>query len=111
MTVCLMHARSRGRVRARKSPGLDLFSLEPRCLLASTPVFLPAISRAVGSGPESVLIGNLNGAGLADLASANAGGNSVSLVANQGGGAFAAAVNSATGTFPTAIVAADLDGD
>ena len=50
--------------------------------------------------PSSVAIGDLNGDGKPDLATANLGANSVSVLLNNGDGSFAAKHDYATGRGP-----------
>jgi hypothetical protein len=62
-------------------------------------------------GAWSVAIGDLTGDGKADLATANPGGRSVSVLANRGGGVFDAPVNYPIDREPWDVAIADLDGD
>ena len=68
---------------------------------------------AVGSSPESIAIGDFNGDGIADIAVANTGGTSVSVLLGNGSGGFAAASGSpfAVGNSPRSIAAGDFNGD
>ena len=54
---------------------------------------------------------DLNGDGKPDLAVANSGGDTVSVLLNNGDGTFAAKVDYPTGTRPLSVAAADLNGD
>jgi hypothetical protein len=58
----------------------------------------------VGFGPASLVAMDLNGDGRLDLAVANAGSNSISVLLNKGGGKFATALNYSSGYLPS-----DLD--
>jgi FG-GAP repeat len=49
--------------------------------MSSAPSFAAAKSYATGAGPESVAIGDLNGDGSPDLATANVGENTISMLA------------------------------
>ena len=64
-----------------------------------------------GARPLSVAIGDLDGDGKADLAVANFGSNTVSVLRNQGDGTFAAQVGYAVGDSPRSVALRDLDGD
>ena len=56
-------------------------------------------------------MGDLNGDGKADLAVANEGSNTVSVLLNLGAGTFAAKVDYVVGTAPYSLGLGDLDGD
>jgi FG-GAP-like repeat len=62
-------------------------------------------------GAWAVAIGDLNGDGHTDLATANPGGKSVSVLSNRGDGSFAPPVNYALGREPWDIAVADLNAD
>ncbi|MCH8964136.1 MAG: VCBS repeat-containing protein [Planctomycetes bacterium] len=66
-----------------------------------------------GDGPESVVIGDLNGDGDADLAVANTESHNLSFYLNNGDGTFADAVIYETGSSssPVDLAIGDLDGD
>jgi hypothetical protein len=66
---------------------------------------------ATGLGPVSVAIGDLNGDGKPELASANIGERSVSVFLNQGDGTFRAKRDYPTGNGPFSLAIGDLDGD
>jgi uncharacterized protein (TIGR03437 family) len=71
----------------------------------------------VGSEPYSVVVGDFNGDGIQDLATANFVDNTVSVLLGNGSGGFAAAsgspfsVASATDEFPFSLAAADFNRD
>jgi hypothetical protein len=73
----------------------------------------PGSPFAAGSEPGSVIAGDFNGDGFADLAIANTTGNNVSVLLGNGAGGFTGAPGSpfAVGTEPVLIVAADFNGD
>jgi hypothetical protein len=73
----------------------------------------PGSPVAVGLQPEAVAIGEFNSDGNADLATADTGANTVSVLLGNGLGGFAPAVPPAYATAggPTAIVVADFNGD
>jgi hypothetical protein len=66
-----------------------------------------------GTDPVSVAIGDLNGDGRPDLATANVNSNNVTALLGDGSGGFSAAVGSpfATGTNPFTVAIGDLNGD
>jgi hypothetical protein len=73
--------------------------------------FRAKLDYATGLGPESVAIGDLNGDGKAELATANVAANSVSLFFNRGDGTFQAKRDYATGSGPFSVAIGDLNGD
>ena len=64
-----------------------------------------------GRAPTASLPGTSNGDGQLDLAVANSGSDTVSVLLGNGDGTFQAAVNYAVGMDPVAIVAGDFTGD
>jgi trimeric autotransporter adhesin len=62
-------------------------------------------------GAWSVAIGDLNGDGAGDLATANPGGHSVSVLLNRGDGSFEPSVTYGLGREPDDVAIADLNGD
>jgi len=79
----------------------------------SAPSFARARSYATGRAPISVAIGDLNGDGKPDLATANfeVGVNSVSVLLNRGDGSFQAKRGYRTGRRPSSVAIGDLNGD
>ena len=78
--------------------------------------FTAAASPATGSGPQSVAVGDFNGDGRQDLATANAGASTVSVLLGNGTGSigdgtFTAAASPATGSSPQSVVVGDFNGD
>jgi len=73
-------------------------------LTAQTPV--PA-----GGRPWQIVLGDYNGDGNVDVASANSSTNNMGVLFGNGLGGLSAAVTYATGSFPLAIDAGDVDGD
>ncbi len=66
----------------------------------------------VGAGPVSIVVGDFNGDGKLDLATANNGSNNVTILLGNGMGGFAAtSASPAAGTQPQAISAGDFNGD
>ena len=68
-------------------------------------------SNAVGSHPDAIVAGDFNGDGHLDLAVANCGDNTVSVLLGNGDGTFQPQVTYAVGSDPDAIVAGDFNGD
>jgi hypothetical protein len=90
--------------------------LNTTALGAATPSFAAKQDFATGSTPESVAVGDLNGDGKLDLATANFNANTVSVLLNTTAtGAtipsFAAKQDFATGAFPVCVNVGDLNGD
>jgi len=75
--------------------------------------FAPKVDYSTGASsyPMSVAIGDLNGDGKADLATANYWNAKISVLINNGDGTFAAHVDYTAGTNPESIAIGDLDGD
>jgi 6-phosphogluconolactonase (cycloisomerase 2 family) len=79
--------------------------------------FAAKVDFTTGSFPRSVAIGDLDGDGKPDLAVANYGSNTVSVLRNTStsgliaAGSFAAKVDFTTGTDPYSVAIGDLDGD
>lgn len=61
--------------------------------------------------PKSAIVGDFNGDGAIDLATANGLSNSLSVLLGNGDGTFQVQQELSTGTNPTAIAAADYNGD
>ena len=65
----------------------------------------------VGSNPVAVAVGDLNGDGKPDLATANQGNDTISVFINNGDGTFADRVDYEVGSGPSSIAIGDLNGD
>ncbi len=80
--------------------------------------FAAEVDYNTGGAPESVTTGDFNGDGITDLATANGGGNNVSVLLGDedgsnpgfGDGTFAAAVNYPAGD-PRSVTTGDFNGD
>jgi hypothetical protein len=75
--------------------------------------FTLASSPATRAEPDSVAVGDFNGDGWPDLAVANSGSNTVSILLNKanGTGNFTLASSPATGTSPLSVAVGDFNGD
>jgi hypothetical protein len=73
--------------------------------------FRPRRDYSTGGGPHSVAIGDLNGDGMPDLATANFDAGSVSELLNGGDGSFGVSRDYATGDRTASVAIADLNGD
>src|SRR5229473_1795573 len=78
---------------------------------AQTVSFNAPSDLAVGDTPESVVVGDFNGDGVQDLATANIASNNVSVLLGNGNGTFQAAVNFPTATAPRSVAVGDFNGD
>jgi hypothetical protein len=67
----------------------------------------------VGSDPASIAVGDFNGDGNQDIATANQGSDNVTILLGNGTGAFAPALGSpiAVGIFPRSVVVGDFNRD
>jgi hypothetical protein len=67
----------------------------------------------VGNSPYALAIGDFNGDGKPDLAIANSGDNTVTVLFGNGSGGFTAAAGSpfVVGAHPTSIAVGDFNGD
>ena len=70
-----------------------------------------ATNFSVGNNPRSVAIGDFNGDGIIDLATANNGSNNVSVLLGSGTGSFSAAINFNAGSNPFTVTTGDFNGD
>lgn len=77
----------------------------------STPLFASPVTYSVGMFPASLFLGDLDGDGSVDIATANMGTNDVSVLLNDGAGLFGRETYYVVGDHPQAIDGADLDGD
>src|SRR6476660_5145132 len=82
-------------------------TLEDRKFLS----FAAAANYPVGANPQDVVTADFNGDGKLDLAAANKGSNSVSVLLGSGAGGFGAATPFTTGRLPNSLAVADFNGD
>ena len=73
--------------------------------------FEAKVDYPTGHSPVDVTIGDLNGDGKPDLATANLSSSSASVLLNRGNGSFRVKRDYATGVRPTSVAIADLNGD
>ena len=73
--------------------------------------FGAATSYPVGTSPAAVVTGDFNGDGKLDIAVANTGSGSVSILLGNGDGTFKAAMNFNTGNSPSVVAVGDFNGD
>src|SRR5439155_13909145 len=66
---------------------------------------------AVGTDPRSVAVGDFNGDGKPDLAVANTGSSTISVLLGNGDGTFQAAQTFAAGASPWSVTAGDFNDD
>src|SRR5437867_7393740 len=79
---------------------------------AQTVSFTARVDYPVGANPSSVVVGDFNGDGVPDFATANYGANTVSVLLGNGDGTFQAARTFATAGFnPEFVGLGDVNGD
>jgi hypothetical protein len=80
-------------------------------LAGSGPSFAAAKSYAAGPDPVSVAIGDLNGDGKLDVATANATPGTLSVLLNGGNASFGSKVDYESGSRPVSVAIGDLNAD
>jgi hypothetical protein len=91
---------------------LLLSSALPRPLLAQTVSFGAPTHISVGSSPQWVAVADFNGDGAKDLAVANAGSGTVSVLLGNGDGTFQPPQHiPVSGQGPSCVIAVDVNGD
>src|SRR5580698_6031137 len=88
-----------------------LVVLMPSVVWAQSSTFLDLTAIPVGASPSGVALGDLNGDGIADMAVANSGDNTVSIALGNGDGSFKAPTTISVGTNPGPVAIADLNKD
>src|SRR2546422_886081 len=83
----------------------------PNLAPAQTVSFIAPGDFPVGTHPQSVAVGDFNGDGRPDLAVANFGSNTVSVLLGIGDGSFQPARTFAAGTSPLSVAVGDFNGD
>ena len=73
--------------------------------------FAPPANFGVGSAPQSVAVGDFNGDGKPDLATANQNSSDVSVLLANGSGGFGVAASFAVGLSPVSVSVSDFNGD
>ena len=79
--------------------------------LAVAPTFSAPVGYTVGDSPHAVAVGDFNGDGNIDVATASHTGNTISILLGLGNGKLGAAKSVTVGLHPSAIVAGDFNGD
>ncbi len=81
--------------------------LEDRTLLS----FVAAASYAAGSNPQSVAVADFNRDGIPDLAVANAGSGTASILLGKSDGSFSAPKSYVVGSYPQSVAVGDFNRD
>jgi hypothetical protein len=89
--------------------GMFLLSASPD--LSAQSVFTGPLDYVIGAQPNSMIVADLNGDGLLDLATADSYGNSVTVVLQNSDGTFQAPVSYAVGNSPATLQVADVNQD
>ncbi len=98
-------------VRGRVLAALFVCGAAANVALAQPISFSGPFNLPVGSKPEAIVVADFNGDNVLDLAVANGGSNSVSILLGNPDGSFQDPVDYAVGTYPWFITVADLNGD
>jgi hypothetical protein len=99
---------------SRRSEGLTIVLSFLLMIVNSTAFgssFKAAGNYAVGNHPVAIAAGDFKGDGKVDLAVANSGSNTVSVLLGNGDGTFGRAADYKLGIAPAALVVADFNGD
>src|SRR5262245_7021863 len=90
---------------------ISLLGLNIRLGFAQTVAFNPATNFPVGGHPVGVAIGDFNRDGKLDLAVANSGDNTISILLGVGNGTFGARMNFAVGLAPESVAVGSFTAD
>src|SRR3989442_14154262 len=102
------------------SPSVTAFAIVFNAVIVNTPAlaqgcpeprFLAAQAFEVGRYPQSLATGDFNRDGRIDLAIANNGSNSISILSGKGDGTFQTAVSLSLGFAPSSVAAGDFNRD
>ncbi len=85
--------------------------INPDGTVNNLPIFQSPLIYAVGSRPAGIVTGDFNADGKPDIAVANTGDGTVSVLYGKGDGTFQPAVTLIVGNAPVGIAAGDIDGD
>ncbi|MGE0881913.1 MAG: beta strand repeat-containing protein [Blastocatellales bacterium] len=86
-------------------------TVQPGPACSATTIFTGTTSVGVGTGPNSVSIGDFNGDGKQDFAVANQNSNTVSIRLGDGLGGFTGTTNVSVGSNPLSVAIGDFNGD
>jgi CSLREA domain-containing protein len=92
-------------------PSEKTFMLTVTTPATCNPVTFAATNFGAGSSPFSVAVGDFNGDGKQDLATANQNSDNASVALGNGAGGFGAATNFPVGTNPRSVTVGDFNGD
>ena len=73
--------------------------------------FGPPVDYTVGTQPVAAVIGDFNGDGKPDIATADAGSHDISILLGNGDGTFGTAITTALSVAPASLAVGDLNGD
>jgi FG-GAP-like repeat/Divergent InlB B-repeat domain/FG-GAP repeat len=99
------------RLRIKIIAAVVFAAFQPAGTMAQTVSFGSGTTYPVGTAPFGIATGDFNRDGLLDLAVANSGSATISILLGNGDGTFQPAVNTSAGQAPWALIAADLNGD
>ncbi|MGE0104874.1 MAG: FG-GAP-like repeat-containing protein [Blastocatellales bacterium] len=92
-------------------PKTFTLTVQPGPTCNATATFTGQSNLGVGTNPRSVAIGDFNGDGKQDVATANFGSNTVSIRLGDGLGGFLSSANVNVGTNPASVAIGDFNGD